>query len=121
MSDVDLHFETRQWDVIPAPEPEPLSVIVEALQASTAPVCSSPEAPSPFFLLPDSVCVHTPLVADSLKSALANAVAWHLQGAGVDTLLTDTPVLAWTFDTPGNYTITHTVWVLGCAYSLHAA
>jgi gliding motility-associated-like protein len=116
LEQANFELEFSAWQVTPDAtlHPFPIPITVTAQQAGTANWCNAPPRPSPFFYLPDTVCVNQIVVADSLKNAFANANEWHIRGLDLDTTSV-APIFSWSFPTPGNYSISQTTWVLGCA------
>jgi len=116
--DMLLPLEPFEWVTEPSPPlPDiPLRVLPATLDMS--PHCGTPVPPSPYFVLPDTICRNVCASPDSLRNRLAHHAQWRISGPALDTIIADSSFV-WCFETPGRYTIEQEIWLLGCA-SFHS-
>ncbi|GEM_PF-1223566 len=116
--DVSISSEEVNVDTLPVVPLFDVDVEVEPWGLYLSDACSIPSVPSAEFSFPDTLCVGECAVSEGVSNEYAQAVSWHLSGpAGIDEVLQDSLMYLRCFDEPGDYVLTQTVWVLGCAYS----
>jgi len=93
----------------------PLEVFISDFSMEFTPHCNSPTPPTPYFTLPDTICIGDCLSPDSIYNRLAHQVEWYISGpGGLDTTIVDT-TFQWCFEQAGIYQIEQGVWLLGCS------
>ncbi|MCC6722955.1 MAG: gliding motility-associated C-terminal domain-containing protein, partial [Saprospiraceae bacterium] len=108
--EVDTIECLRELELLPPMEITPSTV-------NFTPYCDYPPIPTPEFGFPDTLCTGSPAITTGGGSRYAQAREWHLTGPGTDSLLRDSFEFRYTFNTPGEYLLRQTIWVLGCAHS----
>lgn len=116
--DMPLPLEPFEWVAEPSPPLPDISLQVLPATLDMSPHCGTPVPPSPYFVLPDTICRGACASPDSLRNRLAHYVQWRISGPALDTIIVDSSFV-WCFETPGRYTIEQEVWLLGCA-SFHS-
>lgn len=112
--EMDIPFTEYQWITEPAPELADIPVEAVPMPFDFIPHCGTPAPPSPYFVLPDTICNSLCLSPDSLANRFAHHVKWHITGPETDTLIADTSFY-FCFPMPGLYNIEQEIWLLGCA------
>lgn len=114
-TNMPLVFSNWAWSAESMPSLPALPVTTGPVEFGSEPYCQVPEPPSPYFILPDTVCQAACLSPQDLRNQGATYSEWRLKGPGLDTALIDEPTFSYCFDVPGQYLISQTVWLFGCA------
>ncbi len=112
-TETSLQLTKSSWRRFTAQLLPNFEIETSPLSFSSVNYCPNPNLPIPYFTFPDTLCQHSCAAPDSLVNALADYNEWHIQGPGLDTIITDSSFY-WCFTTPGNYQIEQTTWLLGC-------
>ncbi|MCC6726580.1 MAG: gliding motility-associated C-terminal domain-containing protein [Saprospiraceae bacterium] len=114
--DFVVEFGTFNYDTVSIPDLEGFDTLVSTDNFSFSEFCGFPPFPLPDFNFPDTLCLGKSSGTSNTSNILANAREWHLIGPQVDSTLKDSFNFSYTFEHPGEYLLTQTVWVLGCPY-----
>ncbi len=114
--DYTIEMGAFNFDTVSIPDLEDFDTTVTPVTFSFSEFCGFPPAPQPDFDFPDSLCLGDTGITSNTRNQFANAREWRLSGPGVDSVLADSFNFSFTFEQPGEYLLTQTVWVLGCAY-----
>ncbi len=81
-------------------------------------VCQDIQAPSPFFSIPDTICIGQTIQTEGTENALASKIQWTLlQNDSLIETWEDSTNIQYEFDIAGDYTLRLTIWYLGCSYT----
>ena len=95
-----------------------VSLAIDTVQILLTDVCQSPTEPSAFFTVPDTICVGESISTSNTSNSLASKNRWELFENGMPlSAIENTPDFQHSFSEPGVYTLTQTIWYLGCLYS----
>lgn len=100
----------------PGPNPPRFDVSAAISSFEYTPFCDTAALPTADFVLPDTLCLGECAAASGLRNQLAQKARWHISAPGIIDTLIDGKSLLYCFDLPGRYLVTHTIWILGCAY-----
>ena len=112
--DFELTYQPVIWHAMPSDTMDRLNMKMREISTSSQDYCVTPIPPTPFFLLPDTICQNQCLSPDSLNNSLAHAVNWTIHR---DSVLYETEDLTFNycFNIPGTYQIEQEIWLLGCS------
>ncbi|MEM1215083.1 MAG: gliding motility-associated C-terminal domain-containing protein [Bacteroidota bacterium] len=88
--------------------------IFEPFTFESEPFCQEAFTPTAVFEWPDTLCKGAYQAPATPSAVGANTSQWTISGQGLDTVLQLWQLFPFEFTTPGTYTITHQVWLLGC-------
>ncbi|TAK35503.1 MAG: gliding motility-associated C-terminal domain-containing protein [Saprospiraceae bacterium] len=112
VNDFELENEPGSLDTILPP-----NFFVEPTQFTFSDFCDIPPAPSPEFSIPDTICAMDSITTLAPANVNAHGTLWHLTGNDVDSIWADSLTFRYRFHKPGSYTLSQTVWFLGCGHS----
>ena len=117
VDDVFLELDSLPWEQRVSMGPTPTDIDAVSLDVNSDNYCPEPLLPQPDFSLPALVCTSTILQADSLNNHYANQVEWQITGNTLDTVFR-AENFSIQIEEPGLYTVSQTIWILGCASSM---
>lgn len=95
---------------------ESVQLKIEPVEFSFSDHCDIPPEPSPYFFVPDTVCVMDSVVTADLENINAHGILWNMVGPEIDTTIRDSFEFQYRFNVPGEYYLSQSVWYLGCRY-----
>ena len=107
----NIEIVNADWDTV-----APNELLLDTVEFSFSTYCDFPSPPIPDFFAPDTICVMDSITTFGLGNEYAHGTSWHLIGNGVDSTVTDSLVFSHHFDVPGNYSLSQTIWYLGCSH-----
>lgn len=114
--DFEVIFGELNWEeVFPYEFPE-VEVEVEPRTFDFEIGCDYETVPDPKFNSIDTICVNENIIANWEGPYLTNKKEWLLSGPAVDSILVDSSSFEYYFSEPGEYLLSHTIWLFGCPH-----
>jgi len=114
--DSNTTFGDFDIEVLEVEDLDTLELYYEPIDLGFSDFCENPPAPSPEFEIIDTFCIGDCASTFSPLNKLAHGIKWHIQSNGLDSIIHDSLQLNFCFQESGNYSITQTIWFLGCEY-----
>jgi gliding motility-associated-like protein len=114
--DSNTTFGDFDIEVLEVEDLDTLELYYEPIDLGFSDFCENPPAPSPEFEIIDTLCIGDCASTFSPLNKLAHGIKWNIQSDGLDSIIHDSLQLNFCFQESGNYSITQTIWFLGCEY-----
>lgn len=110
--DFNIEITDATWDTVEAPE-----LLMDSLLLPFSDHCETPAPPVPSFHVPDTICIMDSISTTNLGNEYAHGTKWLLSRTNVDSIWIDSLVFNHRFVESGEYTLTQSIWYLGCEHS----